>query len=415
MATKVRVLLSLATAVIAMSLSGCGHYTCGTTFGNATCNGGGGGINQGGGGNGNTSTSAIAYAVNTGGTINSYTLDTTPAFGPTQGYTGPSTPTSDEGSGMVIAQKKYLYVGFPSTFQIYGFTINSGGTLTPVSQSPFSAPFLAGPVTSLYAMITNPSGTLLFVTSLTTTQVYVYQIGSGGTLTAASGSPITLPFFPANLTTDGLGKYLYVTEDYSLHSGHRIAAYSIGSTGALTAVVGSPFSYPMWQLQGDPSGKYLIGTTGDSVAFNGTDDFHLYVFGIQQSGSTAGAIAQVSGSPFTTVYSPWAIAVQPNTNGSFVYSFSINDTDTAYNPVEGFSINSSTGALSTLSGSPFSGVTPEIWGQFDQSGQFLFLYGGSSSTIMLGALDVGSGGVLTEPTSEQTLPNPAFWAVTDPQ
>src|SRR5215475_1770084 len=52
MAMKVRALLLLAMTLIAMSLSGCGHYTCGTTFGSATCNSSGGGITQGGGGTG---------------------------------------------------------------------------------------------------------------------------------------------------------------------------------------------------------------------------------------------------------------------------------------------------------------------------------------------------------------------------
>ncbi|HTZ82058.1 MAG TPA: hypothetical protein VMB66_02640 [Candidatus Acidoferrales bacterium] len=419
MRLKVRLLLSLIAVAVTISLSGCGHYVCGTgaTFGNSSCSASGGGINQGGGTT--TSAAAFAFAVDAAGTIDGYTLDTTNStFGATASYSAPTTPTQDDGSGMVIAQSKYLYVGFPSTFQIFGYSISASGTLSSVSGSPFGANYLTTAV-GTKNMITNPAGTFLFVASGASNQIYVYQIGSSGGLTSVSGSPFTIPFLAANLAIDGLGKYLYVTQNLGSHTGLQIAAYSIGSSGGLTAVTGSPFAYPMWEVAGDPSGKYLIGTSGRSVPFNGVDDYHLYVYSIQQTGSNAGALTAVSGSPFTTVYSPFGIAMQPNSAGSFVYSFSVNDTDTGYNPVEGFSLDSTSGSLTTVSGSPFSGVSDGFWGQIDQSGAYLFVYGGvvnnGTVTTSLGAMNIGSGGTLTEPTSQLTLPTAGFWAVTDPQ
>ncbi|MFZ0733441.1 MAG: hypothetical protein WAM79_14025 [Candidatus Sulfotelmatobacter sp.] len=421
MTLKARLLLSLMAVGVTMSLSGCGHYTCGATFGNSTCTSSGGGINQGGGGT--TSDTAFAFAVDTAGTIDGYTLDATNStFGTTANYSAPAIPTQDSGSGMVIAQEKYLYVAFPSTFQIFGYTIDASGGLTVMSGGPIGANYLSvapGTQNGTQNMITNPAGTLLFVASGISNQIYVYQIGSSGGLTAASGSPFTIPFLAANLAVDGLGKYLYITQNLGSHTGLQIAAYSIGSSGGLTAVQGSPFAFPMWQVAADPSGKYLIGTSGLSVPFNGVDDYHLYVYSIQQSGSNAGALTAVSGSPFTTDYSPFAIAMQPNSSGNLVYSFSINDTDSEYNSVEGFSLDSTSGSLTALSGSPFSGVSDGSWGQFDQSGAYLFVYGGivnnGTVTSSIGALNIGSGGILTEPTSQLTLPTSGFWAVTDPQ
>jgi len=115
----------------------------------------------------------------------------------------------------------------------------------------------------------------------------------------------------------------------------------------------------------------MIGTSGNSAApgFNtsGVDDLHLYTFSI----GTTGALTEVGS--FTTQYSPFSIAVSPNSGGNLVYSFSFNDTGTAFNSAEGYSI-SSTGTLTALSGSPFSGLTDGSWGQFDQSGQFLIDY-----------------------------------------
>jgi hypothetical protein len=265
-------------------------------------------------------------------------------------------------------------------------------------------------------MITNPAGTLLFFSDPVQNTIYIYQIGSGGVLTAAIGSPFPAPIPPLNLTTDGKGKYLYATDGFfGTHTGTQVAAFSIGSTGSLTGVAGSPFAFPMWQVEGEPSGQYLIGTTGNSVPSSGVDDKHLYIFTINQS---TGAISQV-GAPVPTAYSPFTIAVQGNTGGSLVYSFGINDTDTGYNPIEGYQINTSAGTLAAVSGSPFSGVSNGFWGQFDQSGALLFDYssvvavGTNTVVSTLGALDVGSGGALTQPTSPVTLATGGYWVVTD--
>jgi 6-phosphogluconolactonase (cycloisomerase 2 family) len=412
----VRAFLSSVVGLATMSIVGCGHYKCGTTFGNATCATSGGGISQGGG----TSTNAAyVFAVDTSArTMDGYTLDTTAnTLSPTASYIAPTIP-ADMGAGMVVAQGKYLYAAFRTTDQIYGWTISSGGVLTTVSGSPYTAAFLtsinAGAV-GQQNMIANPAGTLLFFSDPVTNSIYVYQIGSGGVLTAAVGSPFAAPISPLNLTTDGKGKYLYATDGFfGTHTGAQVAAFTIGSSGALASVAGSPFAYPMWQVEGEPSGLYLIGTTGNSKPSSLVDDDHLYVFSINQS---TGAITQV-GVPVPTVYSPFTIAVQSNAGGSLVYSFGINDTDTGYNPIEGYQI-SSTGSLTAVSGSPFSGVSNGFWGQFDQSGAFLFDYssvvqvGTNNVVTTLGALDVGSGGALTQPTSAVPLVTGGYWVVTD--
>jgi 6-phosphogluconolactonase len=428
MTTKIRALLISIIGLATMWTAGCGHYTCGQTFGSSSCSSSGTGITSGGGTTGGSNAAAYAFTVDTigsgtAGSIDGYTLDTTTGtFAATAGYSAPAIP-ADLGVGMVVAQGQYLYAGFRSTGQLYGWSISSTGGLTAVSGSPYTATFLetinAGAV-GQQNMIANPAGTLLFFADPIQNEIFVYQIGTAGALTPVSGSPFAAPFAPLNMATDGSGKYLYATDGFfGSHTGTEVAAFTIGSSGTLTPVVGSPFAYPMWQIEGEPSGHYLIGTSGNSVASSGVDDTHLYVFSIQQSGATAGAIAPVAGSPFTTVFSPFTIAVQPNVGGSLLYSFSLNDTDTGYNAIEGYEINSSTGALTAVSGSPFSNLTNGFWGQFDQSGTFLLTYStifsSGTSTSQLGPLDIGSGGVLTQPVSPLTLTTGGYWAVTDPQ
>jgi hypothetical protein len=227
-----------------------------------------------------------------------------------------------------------------------------------------------------------------------------------------------------------------VCEDFTSHTGGEISAYAIGSGGTLTQVTGSPFTFTpgIWQLQGDPTGNYLIGTSGNTLLLSGNDDDHLYVFSISSTGSTAGALTAASSA--ITTFSPFNIVVSPpSSDGEFVYSFSVNDSGTFYNPIEGFQLNTTTsgsttaGTLTALTNSPFVGLTnPDAigtWGQFDQSGQNLVVYSNTSGLIddvsatgglvSLTPLSVDSSGNLTEPiTTPATLVTPGYWVVTDP-
>jgi 6-phosphogluconolactonase (cycloisomerase 2 family) len=427
MTTKVRALSIGAVLLTMMWLAGCDHYGCtsGATFGNSSCTASGSGLSGSGGGT-NTS-AAYVYAVDEGtngaanGTIDGYALDTSVStFGPISTYTAPAIPLNNGGTGMAVAQGVYLYAAIGSTNQIYGWTITSSGALTQIASSPFTSPAAGGYIGGVGQanMIVNPAGTLLFISDAVTSSVYVYSIGSGGVLTEVGAFSCPTGFTPINLATDGLGKYLYVINgSYSTHQGSGIAAFSIGtgsSLGTLTPVTGSPFTgttYAMWQVAGDPTGKYLIGTTGRTVVYNGTDDKNLYVFSI----GTNGALTLVTTQP--TVYTPFSIAVPANTGGELVYSFGFNDDATAFNPVEGYAI-SSTGTLKAISGSPFS-LGEGSWGQFDQSGTLLFSYASyidqSTNTIVtqISPLSVGSGGALSEPIANTTLVTPGFWAVAD--
>jgi hypothetical protein len=419
-------------------LSNCSPYGCRVTFGSSTCTssgssslgggGGSGGTGPGGGGGGSTPT-AFVYAVDQSGTIDGYVLsDSASTFGAISNFTAPTIATNSGGVGMVVAQGQYLYAGLgDSGGVLYGWTISASGSLSPISGTPAVAPFLAdfGTGVSQSEMIANPAGTLLFISDTLQSLIYVFQIGSEGVLTPVTGSPFSLPsgFEPMNLATDGLGKYLYaINGNFTTHQGSAIAAFSIGtgsSLGVLTAV-GSPFSgagYNMWQVKGEPTGQFLIGTTGSNASYGVSDDKNLYVFSISQSGTTAGAITLLGTT--TTTYSPFSIAVQSNTGGTLIYSLGFNDTETAFNPIEGFSI-SSTGTLAADANSPFSNVGEGSWGQFDQSGALLFVYASflnsstNEITTQLSPLSVGSGGALTQPVSTGALTNPGFWVVTDP-
>jgi 6-phosphogluconolactonase len=425
MVMRTRILLILAIALVQIVLTGCNeHSGCHDGFGNTNCTGssGGGGGNLGpGGGGGAGSVIAYAYAVDqTKGTIDGYSL-TSSSFAALSGVTAPTIPTGDPGVGMVVVKEKFVYAVFDSTDTIEGWSIDSGtGALTALTPVSFSVTIPTS-VYNRYNVITDPSGSFLFLSNTLSSQIWMFSIdGSSGALTEVA--TVTTPMEPGNLTTDGLGKFLYVCGVGGAHTGGTvILAYNITTTG-LTAVTGSPFTlstaFPMWQLAGESSGQFLIGTSGNSFAVTGVDDNHLYVFSIAQTGANTGAISVASGSPYTTSFSPLTITAQPTSSaGEFVYAFSLNDAGTAYNPIQGFSLDPTTGVLTTLS-TPSGGISAGAWGQFDQSGANLFVYSaldtGSGFVTQLAPLAVDSSGNLTEPNSPVTLASSGYWVVTDP-
>jgi len=433
-----RVLLGLLVMLATMLLAGCsGSYGCQVSFGPAGCTpsgsqgvgsggggGGAGGGGGGGGGGGSSPAAAYVYAVDQNGAVDGYDLSTSGGtFQAITGFVAPVVPVSDPGVGMVVAKQQYVYALFEDATAegIYGWSINATtGALTQLANFPMLLTLNLPLVDyNQYNVTTDPGGNYLFIADSGANDILVYAIDSTTGALTAVGSPVATTIEPGNLATDGLGKFLYVCLAGVDHEGSVMVGYTIGSGGTLTAIPGGFFTGPaagIWQLQGEASGKYMIGTSASTVSLVGKDDNHLYVFSIDQ---TTGVLTQAAGSPVSTLYSPFGIAMQPAASGSeFVYSFSINDTATGYNPIEGFQLDTTTGALTELTTSPFSGVFLGQWAQFDQSGANLLVYSnvfnGTTTETQIGALAVDSSGNLTQPISPATLLTPGYWVVSDP-
>jgi hypothetical protein len=400
-----------------------GHYTCNDTFSNNNCSSGpgsGGGPGAGGGGGGTPTTVAYAFTVDQSlGTMDGYTLSTS-AFAATTGYTAPAIPLNDGGTGVVVAQKQFLYAVFAAESEIFGWSISNTGTLTAINGFPLTVAMAGVPVANYrqVSVVTNPAGTLLFIALNGSSQILVYQIGATGALTAAPSSPFsTGADSPINLGTDGTGKYLYASLDPDLatHTAAKTGAYVIGANGSLTAVPGSPFAYGMWEIQGDVSGQFLIGISGSTASLAGVDDDNIYLFSIAQTGVNAGAITQVA--KFLTTYPPFNLAVNPALET--IYTFSVNSAGNGNNPTEGFLLDTATSTLTVATGSPFSTIFTGGNGQFEQSGANLFAHSGDVNAltpVQLAPLAASSTtGVLTEPVAPVTLLTSGYWAVTDPQ
>jgi len=283
----------------------------------------------------------------------------------------PFTPPALSGTvnSMAIVNKQFLYVPLSGFSNVQAYSINrSSGALSPINGSPFLAQAAADTVT------TDPSGRFLFVGGRYASSISVYQINSStGALTPAPGSPFQSfnVVFASSLTVDATGKFLYVGQ---LFSTNPVAVFSIDqTTGALTETSGSPYHLGVAVVQADPGGNFLLGIADDTGA---SGDKHIYVFSIN---TTTGAPTAVTNSPFATVSIPFALAIHPT--GKFVYP-SVADSNGFVTTFEGYQLNSTSGALTALSGSPFTTLPIVAECQFEQTGAFAFCMNISGFSVL---------------------------------
>jgi 6-phosphogluconolactonase (cycloisomerase 2 family) len=211
---------------------------------------------------------------------------------------------------------------------IWAFTIGSNGALTSVAGSPF------GPGSNRYSTLTiSPSGKFLY-NPRSDVGIYAYTINSTtGALTQVAGSPFDPTFGTLNLIVSPSGKFAYVSPEV----GSSVAAFSINSsTGVLTEIAGSPFAANagVGPLAIDPGGKFLYAaTSGPGNSGAGLDALSV--------NTTTGALTALPGNPFVTSISSTAVSIDPT--GRFLFAVDING-----NKAYTLSANPGTGALALL-------------------------------------------------------------------
>jgi len=231
-----------------------------------------------------------------------------------------------------------------------------------------------------------------FVANLNSNTVSAFQMDSTGALSTVAGSPFATDAGPEFLAADASGKFLFVGNSGT----NTVSAFQINATtGALTAVPGSPFSSGA-RPEGvvvDPQGRFVF--VGNQAANS------ISVFSIGSSG----ALTQVAGSPFAAP-SPFGLAV--NAAGTVLFANNFPDsTGFDLNTVSAFQIGPS-GTLTKVTGSPFatansSGFASSVGLAADHSGKFLFVGDHMAQAVVPFAVDATSGAL----TPAQNLPAPA--------
>jgi 6-phosphogluconolactonase len=259
---------------------------------------------------------------------------------------------------------KFLYVANRVSGDISGFTITATtGALTPMA-APFRVEF------GVDAIAIDPAGKFLYSVSAQSNNLRSFSIDSTGALANLSTSPLMIdPAITSStaIAIDPSGKYLFtVANSNSIYSFTRDT-----TTGALGTVPGSPVpvDFGTFAITTDPAGKFVIAVSNAGSTVFGT----ISVYSLE---STSGNLTLVAGSQPHIGVDPSSVVVDPS--GKFVYT--ANTTDAT---LSALTLNSSTGALATVRGSPFpSGGNGTINGPtgiaVDPSGQSVYVCSASN-------------------------------------
>jgi 6-phosphogluconolactonase (cycloisomerase 2 family) len=174
----------------------------------------------------------------------------------------------------------------------------------------------------------------------------------------AGSSPLSLALTPSQ-------KFLYAAGNGT----PALEGYAVNAvSGQLTALPPAPFTGPLFQLAVQPSGGFLVTVDGSSIQS----------YRISPSGAllTAG---------FAAGSSPTSLAIHPS--GKFVYAVDVNNDE-----ITALSLNSSTGALTPITGSPFPTNSQNPWAAaIDPAGHFLFVPNGNGANVSVFAIDATTG------------------------
>jgi 6-phosphogluconolactonase (cycloisomerase 2 family) len=199
----------------------------------------------------------------------------------------------------VLASGAFVYVSAydssvaPNAGYVFGFSVGSGGVLTPLAGSPFAGGILPSAIAS------DASSKYVYVTDYTSSNVRGFSVASGQLIPLA-GSPFPTGNAPSAIVVNPSFSFAYVTNS----TDSSISAYSM-SNGVLTRIGNYPTGLQPVAIGIDPSTNHFLYTAN----FLGND-----VSGFQLS-QTAGTLLVSQFSPYPSNSQPTAIAAIPH-NGT---------------------------------------------------------------------------------------------------
>ncbi len=207
------------------------------------------------------------------------------------------------------------------------FSVGHSGALTSVPGSPFTANLPRGSVTRSSSIIFSPNGRLLALTAEGPggegSSIYLFSVSASGVLTPVVGSPYSVSAEYVAFNPTGS---LLAAEIFKVNKGgpseSQIRMFSVGSSGVLTEVPGSPFNVPVPEADGGSGIGLGFTPTGHLLAgFGGT----LASYSVGSSGTLeAPVISEVLSGRGPLVLSPdGTLLAVPITNRSFVRVLSI--------------------------------------------------------------------------------------------
>ena len=343
----------------------------------------------------------FAYVSNTGSdTIAAYVLNlTTGALSLIDGVPIPAGGNQPQEIAVAASPS-----GVPA--QEFAFVSNAGSN----SISVFSIDLASGRLTPIVTLPTgsaprpatvHPTGKFVYVSNAGSANVsgFVNNLATGGAFTSM-GAPFSADSQPQRLTIDPSGQFAYVANAGSA----TVSAYSINQvSGVLTPIVN-----PLTGLPTFPTGTLPQQVTVDVldifayVANQGDGTVSGYTIN-----SVTGSLTPMTGSPFPVGTNPQAVTIVPSNEFSgdeFAYVVNSGSGN-----VSAFAVDPVTGVLTAIAGSPFgAGMAPQAV-VVDPSGEFAFVPALGSNNVsvyfinqLTGALSPVTGSPFPTGTAPQS-------------
>ncbi len=182
----------------------------------------------------------------------------------------------------------------------------------------------------------NPGGSV--TSSANPGWVFGFTVGTGGAITATSGSPYQAGVKPVGIASDPTNRFAYVTD----YASNNLIGYAIMSSGTLNYMVNGPFktANQPTAVVVDPRGLYIYVPNSLSNTVSG------YAITLA-SGTPTITIAPTGSSAAITDTQPVAIVIDPAL-GRFVYT-----ANYLGNSISGFKLDPNTGTIEGTMASPY--------------------------------------------------------------
>lgn len=253
--------------------------------------------------------------------------------------------------------RPFIYAVNETSSNIAAYTINADtGVLTQVGPTAAgsSPKAFSIDVTGRFAYVASGSGELI---------TYAIDQNSGA-LTEVANSRVAIGTSFGGLVLERNGRFVYAFDS----AAGTISAFAINATtGAPAALAGNPIAAGsnITVLGTHPNGRFVYAKRGPQTqtVANG-----VVVFAINE---TTGAIGEIAGSPFDVSANPLAIAFD-GTGRNMYAGHLLVQAAPEFN-VRGYAVNPDTGALTTISGSPFASPAYPISLDVDSAGKYLYV------------------------------------------
>ncbi len=338
----------------------------------------------------------------------------------TNTYSVGGTVSGLDSSGLVLQNNggNDLAISANGSFSFAAPVASGAGYAVTIKSQPNAGPLQNCAVTNGSGTVTNAAVASVTVTCVTRVAKFLYVPNSGsqnvsaysinasnGTLTEITGSPFPTAPTPRYVTVEPSGKFLYVTSLGSSTEPPRISGYAMNSTtGVLTELPTSPFD-----LSVPPPPAGALGILPPVLHPSGAFGYlavpipNGQVYGGTINSAT-GELTQIPGTPLTVGVAP-AVGVYDSA-GKF-YFLPTNATPAAQGEIFAYQVNSPSGVLTPIGSSvPTGGVNP--WAVLAPGGAFMLVSNVMSGNIAVfsvsatGTLSMVGAPIATGPAGSQS-------------